>query len=81
MESTVGLAGIEYMLRWDHRAGIVLACGEPAEMDLKPCRDGHQMGSMEANIHPPATSFPHLTASTISSHQLEPSQQRPHMQS
>lgn len=46
----------------------------PLLLDLKPCRDGHQMGSVEANIHPPATSFPHLTASTISRHQLEPSQ-------
>lgn len=66
---------------WDHRAGIVLACGEPAEMDLKPCRDGHQMDSMEANIHPPATSFPQLTASTISCHQLEPSERGLSLQS
>ncbi|XP_010766853.1 SNF-related serine/threonine-protein kinase-like [Notothenia coriiceps] len=42
--------------------------------DLKPCRDGHQMGIVEANIHPPATSLPHLTFSYVSSHQLEPSQ-------
>lgn len=50
-------------------------------LDTKPCRDGHQMGSMEANIHPPATSFPHLTASAISSHQLEPSQRGLNLQS
>ncbi|CAB1450645.1 unnamed protein product [Pleuronectes platessa] len=59
---------------WDHRAGIVLACGEPAEMDLRTCRDGHQMGNMEANMDPPATSFPHLTASADATHQPEPSQ-------
>lgn len=49
--------------------------------DLKTCRDGHQMGSMEANTHPPATSFPHLTATTISSHQLELLQRGLHLQS
>lgn len=46
----------------------------PLLLDLKPCRDGHQMGSVEASAHPPATSFLHLTSSTISSRQLEPHQ-------
>lgn len=50
-------------------------------LDLKPRRDGHQMDSMEANIHPPATSFPQLTASTISCHQLEPSERGLSLQS
>ena len=53
----------------------------PLLLDLKPCRDGHQMGSTEANTHPPATTFPHLTASTNSRHQLEPSQRRLRLQS
>lgn len=39
------------------------------------------MGSMEANTHPPATSFPNLTATTISSHQLELLQRGLHLQS
>lgn len=43
-------------------------------LDLKPCGDGHQMGSMGANTQPPATIFPHLTASPISSHQIKPFQ-------
>lgn len=46
----------------------------PLLLDLKPCRDGHQMGSMEAILHPPATSVLHLTSSTLSSHQVEPYQ-------
>ncbi|KAG7485032.1 hypothetical protein JOB18_001734 [Solea senegalensis] len=45
-------------------------------MDLSACRAGHQMGNMDANMLPPASSFPHLTASTKSGHQLEPSQGR-----
>ncbi|KAF7656741.1 hypothetical protein LDENG_00037140 [Lucifuga dentata] len=66
---------------WDHRAGIVLACGEPAEMDLKPCTDRHQMHNMEVNIHLSESSVPLLTTSTFSTHQLEPSQQELSLQS
>ncbi|KAK2844794.1 hypothetical protein Q5P01_011453 [Channa striata] len=61
-------------VRWDHRAGIVLACGEPTEIDLDRCRGGQPINNMETSVHPPATSFHNQTASTISSHQREPHQ-------
>lgn len=53
---------------------LYFASVPPLLPDPKPGGDAHQMGSMEAGSRPPATNFPHLTASTVSRHQREPSQ-------
>lgn len=53
---------------------LYFASVPPLLPDPKPGGDAHQMGSMEDGSRPPATNFPHLTASTVSRHQLEPSQ-------